>query len=24
MIIEKHEIQIDQITSGKVNIFTFY
>jgi len=22
--IEKHEIQIDQITSGKVNIFTFY
>ena len=24
VIIEKHEIQIDQITSGKVNIFTFY
>lgn len=24
MIIEKHEIQIDQVTSGKVNIFTFY
>ncbi|MFD3445737.1 hypothetical protein ACFDTO_14160 [Microbacteriaceae bacterium 4G12] len=24
MIIEKYEIQIDQITSGKVNIFTFY